>query len=161
MKFQLAEHKYIIQPGYMIIYKEGMTVFGVVGSGIFLGLWDEKKQYSGCCSFQYPMNQEAKKSSSNYANVAIRHLIKKMRDSGSNLTDLKAHLLGGSVKDIHEVGEENQKISREILSKYKIEIISIDVGGKYGRKFLYDTQSGQTVIFKTKNLRDTDWYPYQ
>lgn len=160
MKFHIAEHKYVIHPGYLILHKEAMTVFGVVGSGIFIGLWDEQKNYSGCCCFQYPKSKQAHEQSANYGNVAIRHLIKKMRDNGSNLTDLKAHLLGGASLDQNNMGEENQKISRELLIKYKIEIVSMDVGGKYGRKFLYDTKSGQTVTYKTRQLRKSDWYPY-
>lgn len=161
MKTEITEHKYLIQPGFIIIYKEPAMIYGVVGSGIFLGIWDEKKEYSGCCSYLYPKSPATDKGSAKYANVAIRYLIKKMRENGSNLNDLKALFLGGASLTLDKTGEENAHIAKEILNKYKIEIVSNDIGGKMGRKFVYDTRSSQIITLKTKHLRKIDWYPYQ
>lgn len=160
MKHDIAEHKYFINPGFIILYKEPMMVYGVVGSGVFIGIWDEKKEYSGCCSYQLPKTSVKEKSTALYGNIAIRYLIKKMRENGSKIHDLKAMLMGGASKDQNKIGEENVHIAKEILEKFKIEIISMDTGGKMGRKFVYDTQSGHTITYKTKNLRTSDWFPY-
>ena len=157
---EIAEHKYLIQPGYIIIYKEPAMIYGVVGSGIFLSIWDQHKEYSGCCSFQLPLCPSQKKGSPQYANVAIRYLIKKMRDNGSNLHDLKALMLGGATQNTDKTGEQNIHITKEILEKFKIEIITADNGGRLGRKFVYYTNSAQLITLKTRKLRKSDWYPY-
>ncbi len=160
MKKELIEHKYLLQPGFIIIYNEPMLIYGVVGSGIFIGLWDEKKEYSGCCSYLYPHTGDNEQSTAFYGNIAIRWLIKKMRENGSQLPHLKALLMGGASKNNVKIGQENIHIAKEILNKFKIEIVSIDAGGRMGRKFIYETHTGHSITYKTNKLRNSDWYPY-
>jgi len=160
MKKELTEHKYLLQPGFIIVYHEPMIIYGVVGSGIFIGLWDEKKEYSGCCCYLYPHTIEKEKSTGFYGNVAIRWLIKKMRENGSQIQNLKALLMGGATLNNSKIGQENIHIAKEILNKFKIEIVSTDIGGKMGRKFIYETQTGHSITYKTNKLRKSDWFPY-
>lgn len=39
----VIENKYLIKPGYLVIYKEDLHVYGVLASGVFVALCDVKK----------------------------------------------------------------------------------------------------------------------
>ena len=162
MNFSVSEYKYLIQPGYMFITENATSIYGVTGSGLFVALFDEKMKYSGCCSYLYPTPENAESLSTKYGAVAIKHLIKKMRNKGSQPENIKAHLIGGSDTDSsNEYGKKNVNIARTVLNYFMIEVLSSDIGGQLGRKFIYDTESGQSLTFKTDKVRTSDWYPYE
>jgi len=162
MTFSISEYKYLIQPGYMFITENATSIYGVTGSGVFVGLFDEKMKYSGCCSFLFPTPPNQKVSSTKYGSIAIKHLIKKMKNKGSSVEDLRAHLIGGSdTESSNDFGQKNLNIAKTVLNYFTIEILSSDIGGKIGRKFIYDTESGQSLTFKTEKIRKSDWYPYE
>jgi len=162
MNFQVSEYKYLIQPGFMFITDQNTSIYGVTGSGVFLSLWDNKKKYSGCCSFLYPKPADVANLSTKYGSVAIKHLIKKMTNKGSKIENLKAHIIGGSDLDTSsDYGLKNIQITKTILRFHMIEIVSSDTGGRIGRKFIYDTETGQSLTFKTDKIRQSDWFPYE
>ncbi|MDD3052073.1 MAG: chemotaxis protein CheD [Candidatus Cloacimonetes bacterium] len=160
MGFDAPTVKYLIKPGYLITYSKPMMIYGVLGSGLFLALWDQKRKYSGCCLYLYPMAEDESNLTAKYGNVAVNHLINRMCTEGSKTEDLKAHLIGGGSKDNSQIGEKNILIAEKILKKRGIEIYSNDVGGKLGRKFAYETNTGQNMIMKVHNIRESNWYPY-
>ena len=162
MSFSVSEYKYLIQPGYLYITDNGTSIYGVTGSGVFVGVFDEKKKYSGCCSYLYPIPPNKKTVSTKYGSIAIKHLIKKMENKGSSIEDLRAHIIGGSDTDTSsDYGQRNLNIAKTVLNHFTIEILSSDTGGKIGRKFIYDTESGQSLTFKTEKIRKSDWFPYE
>ena len=161
MNFQVSEYKYLIQPGFMFITEQNTSIYGVTGSGIFVSLYDSKKKYSGCCSFLYPKPTDKDDLTTQYGAVALKYLIKKMQKKGSKIENLKAHIIGGSDIDTsNDFGLKNIQITKTILRFYMIEIASSDTGGKIGRKFIYDTETGQSLTFKTDKIRQSDWFPY-
>jgi chemotaxis protein CheD len=162
MNFQVSEYKYLMQPGFVFITEQATSIYGVTGSGVFLTLWDNKKNYSGCCSFLFPKPSEKDKTTPLYGAVAVKHLIKQMTTKGSKVENLKAMLVGGSdIATSCECGLKNVQIAKTILRYYSIEIIASDTGGKIGRKFIYDTYTGQSLTFKTSFIRTSDWFPYE
>ncbi|MCL1826833.1 MAG: chemotaxis protein CheD [Candidatus Cloacimonetes bacterium] len=162
MSFSISEIKYLILPGYMFITDNHTSIYGVTGSGIFVGIYDKRKMYSGCCSYLYPYPPDKTTLSTKYGAVAIKHLIKKMRNKGSNVEDLKAHLIGGSDNETSaQAGVSNVSVANTILGYFMIEILSSDTGGKMGRKFIYNTEDGQSLTLKTEKVRKSDWFPYE
>ena len=162
MNFSVSEYKYLIQPGYMLITENATSIYGVTGSGVFVGLYDTKKKYSGCCSFLFPSPPDNKTLSTKYGTIAIKHLIKKMKNKGSEIEDLKAHVIGGSDSETSgENGMKNISIANTVLNYFMIEILSSDTGGSVGRKFIYDSETGQSLTFKTDKIRKADWFPYE
>jgi chemotaxis protein CheD len=162
MNFSISEYKYFIQPGYMFITENATSIYGVTGSGIFLGLFDVEKKYSGCCSYLFPKPPNGEELSTKYGAVAIKHLINRMKKLGSSVENLKAHLIGGSdTITSQDYGVSNIEIAKTILGYFMIEVLSSDIGGKMGRKFIYDTESGQSLTLKTDKIRKSDWFPYE
>ena len=52
-------------------------------------------------------------------------------------------------------------ISRKILAKQGIPVVSEDVGGRKGRKIVFNTQTNEIAVLKVGHLRKADWYPYE
>ncbi len=158
MQGGLPDNGYLMRPGYAVVTPHPHIVYGVLGSGIFVALWDEKKQYSGCCMFQYA--RSANRKSGLFGDVAIPKLVKTMEEEGSSLSDLRAHMVGGGINGNSSCGGDNTTVAEEILQRYQIEIITRDTGGKLGRKFVYHTETGESVCMKVHKIRKRDWYPY-
>ncbi len=160
----MTEQVYHLEPGYVFVSAHGAIIRTVVGSCISVCLWDEQRRLGGMNHFLYPETTDRKKSTAQYGNVAMPALIKLMEKLGSKPRDLVAQLYGGG--QLHNlkknvVGEENITIARNVLKKRRIPVISEDVGGKMGRKILFDTETGHAAIFKVHRLRQTDWIEYR
>lgn len=52
-------------------------------------------------------------------------------------------------------------MARKFLAKHGIKIISEDTGGNMGRKIVYNTLTNEAIIYKVRQLRRCDWYPYE
>ncbi|MCD4829052.1 MAG: chemotaxis protein CheD [Candidatus Cloacimonetes bacterium] len=152
--------EYYLNPGYLVIPRSSTIVSGVVGSSVFVSLWDHARRYSGCCCFQHPRSSYAGNRTVNTGDVALPHLISSMHRIGSQTDNLRAHVIGGSVADSNRYGERNRNVAFEILDEHQIEVLSEDTGGPLGRKFIYNSETGENVVMKVHKLRQEDWYPY-
>ncbi len=93
-----------------------------------------------------------------YGNVAIPKLIEKMATLGIKREHLRAKIFGGSSllqnsSGLLVVGERNIMLAEELLKEEKIPIVSRDVGGSFGRKLMFSTESGEVLVRKIKNHR--------
>jgi chemotaxis protein CheD len=87
-------------------------------------------------------------ASPKYGNIAVEKLVEKMKNYGSHQSNLKAKIFGGGeVIDIRDayfnIGKRNIKMAYDMLDDYRIPILGSSTGGKYGRKIIYNTYTGQ------------------
>lgn len=141
-----------------------MWIRTVVGSGIALTLYDRRRQLGGMTHYCRAKREEGSRSTAMYAAPAIFALVKMLVDSGSRIEDLEAQLYGGASnpKGRHfERGlhERNIQIGFELLNKYRIKVVGVDVGGYRGRKVGFHSATGEVAIAKVNNIRNHDWYP--
>ena len=151
---------YHLEPGYVFVSANAALIRTVVGSCIAVCLWDRKRNYGGMNHFLYPEAARKSKTTAQYGNVAIPALLRMMKNIGSSKKNLVAQIYGGGRlydSERNRVGEENTEIARKILRDNNITIISEDVGGKMGRKILFDTYSGHAAVLKVHRLRREDW----
>jgi len=158
--FALSAQAYLIKPGYVMMNQERLMVYGVLGSGVFVAVYDARKKYSGCCSFLFPRTVGGA-STAKYGDRALRHLVLCMLAQGSSARDLRAHVIGGGIRPSNTYGEQNTNAALEVLHELKVRVESTDTGGGMGRKFVYDTATGENMIMKVHNIRTRDWYPYK
>ncbi len=144
-----------------MISKKSTSFYGVVGSGLFVALWDKSLQYSGCCNCIYPKATTHNQANTKYTNSAVPHLLNQMISKGSKINDLQAHLVGGADHNSHNCGDMNIKIAKSFLHYKKIEILSSDTGGRIGRKFVYESETGQSAVMRFHKIRQSDWFPYK
>jgi chemotaxis protein CheD len=67
--------------------------------------------------------------------------------------------LGGAsptaIPDI--TAEQNIEAARHILHQNRIPVICEDVGGRVGRKIVFNAENGNVAVVKVRKLRDGDW----
>lgn len=151
--------KYFLRPGYLFVSREPYLIYTVLGSCISICLWDNKRQMGGMNHYIYGKTG-SQKPSGKYGDAAIPHLIRMLTDLGSDPQNLKAHVVGGaqSLQLQSAVGRNNVAIAEDLLAKYRIEILTLEIGGHIGRKIIFNTHNGELLIYKVNKIRESDWY---
>ena len=114
--------------------------------------------------FQFPAILEKDRATTRYGNVSIPHFIRMMLAEGSKTKNLEAQIFGGASSpeiSTDQIGSKNIKVARRILADKGIRIVSEDVGGKKGRKMVFNTSTNEIAVLKVDKIRKGDWYPYQ
>jgi chemotaxis protein CheD len=86
-----------------------------------------------------------------------------MIQGGSREKHLEAQILGGAFNremSGTDVGRNNVAAARKTLERFRVRIVSEDVGGQRGRKFVFNTQTAELAVMRVEKLRKMDWYPY-
>jgi len=140
---------YFLQPGYIIICKQPFIINTIVGSCISVCLWDNVNHFGGMNHYIYAKSLNKIKNGK-FGNISTPFLIKSMLEIGCRPENIKAHIIGGGQHPQLSpiIGEENSKIASVILEKYKLEIITNDIGGQIGRKIIFNTKTGEILIQK-------------
>ncbi len=145
---ELAEqNKHYLYPSTIFASNHGYQITTILGSCVAVCLYDPYKQIGGMNHFMLPFWNGEGLASPKYGNIAIEKLIKKMLNMGSGKGNLKAKIFGGAAimeaaNNQYTVGEKNYMIAQEILNNERITVIASSVGGTYGRKILFNTQTG-------------------
>jgi Chemotaxis protein; stimulates methylation of MCP proteins len=151
--------KYFLQPGYIFVSKEPYLIHTVLGSCVSVCVWDGKNRFGGMNHYIYAKSGK-NKNNGRFGDVSVRYLIRLMSEMGSELRDLKAHVVGGArnIELSSKIGDENSSVAMEILDKSGIEIVTTDLGGLSGRKVIFNNVSGEILVYKGINIRENDWY---
>jgi len=157
-------YEYYLKPRYIFLNTEPSIISTAIGSCAAVSLWDCRKKYGGIAHYLYPFTDSKDEATARYGNVALTYLIRTFLNEGADKKNIKAQIFGGAslqhLSECSEVAKENVSIARRVLGRFKIRIISEDVGGDLGRKLIYNTSTNEAIIYKTKKLRRSDWYPY-
>ncbi len=159
----LDDSSFFLEPGAVFFSRGGGMVRTVVGNGGVVCLWDRVLKSGGMTYYRYPSTGESGKATAQYGNAALVALIRMMEEAGSQKTDMSAQIIGGACPEDQEdnhLGEENTSFAKAFLLKKGIKIMSEDVGGHMGRKIMFDVATGQAVVYKVHQIRETDWYSH-
>jgi chemotaxis protein CheD len=154
---------YFLRPGYIMVPRGPTIISTVLGSCVAVCLYDRKRECGGINHFQLPSTNKLKEATARYGNVATLALIGMMVDDGSKIKDLEAQIFGGAHNPKtcpKNIGLENVRIARMILTRKRIQIASIDVGGEKGRKLVFNTASNEMAVVKVDRIRQGDWFPF-
>ncbi|MFA5903173.1 MAG: chemotaxis protein CheD [Desulfobacula sp.] len=160
---QPVTRDYFLRPGFIYLPERPATISAVLGSSVAVSLYDKSLRTGGLNHFLFPHVSDREKTTTLYGNVAVLTLIRMMVDNGSRLSKLEAQIFGGAFNHEYskrDIGKDNFKMARNILSSKKIKIVSEDVGGEIGRKIVFNTATYEIGILKVERLRKSDWYPY-
>jgi chemotaxis protein CheD len=150
---------YFLHPGYIFASQEPHLIHTVLGSCVSVCLWDPEHKNGGICHYILSKSDQRERSGK-YGEVAIPHLIRLMLDMGSVKANLKAHIVGGGDNaNFHsKVGVDNAELAEKLLKKNQIDIVTQDVKGQFGRKVVFNSGSGEILIYKIHDIRKEDWY---
>lgn len=131
----------------------------VLGSCVSVCLWDSKLKIGGINHYMLPLWNGEGLATPKYGNIAINKLYEKMLSFGCKHSSLKAKMFGGgevlAVRNaVLNVGERNILLAIDMLKSMKIQIISQDVGGRSGRKLLFNTHTGNVLLKKLSKQVD-------
>lgn len=154
--------KYYLQPGYIFVSRHPYLIHTVLGSCVAVCLWDSNLKYGGMNHYIYnkPFNS---RQGPQFGSISIPYMIKLMLDMGSLERDINAHIVGGAHNlklGNAPVGSNNIEIAEEILKNKGISITTRDTGGEMGRKVVFNTDTGELLLFKVNSIRKDDWYNY-
>jgi len=130
----------------------------ILGSCVAVCLHDPILKIGGINHYMLPLWNGQGLASPKYGNIAIEKLIEKMIAMGSKKENMIAKVFGGgevietNITNFN-IGARNIKIAHEMLEEKKIKIVSSSVGGKLGRKILYNTETGEV---KQKFIQKTN-----
>lgn len=137
-----------LYPSTLLVSNSPSVVTTILGSCVAVCLYDPILKIGGINHYMLPLWNGEGLASPKYGNIAIEKLVEKMYQQGSKKTNLVAKVFGGgevidtTIKQFN-IGERNIKIALEMLEMYNIPIVAKSVGGKFGRKIQYTTNTGE------------------
>lgn len=142
--------KHFLYPGQMFVSKEPMVITTILGSCAALCLWDSRKKIGGMNHYLLPEGTEDGPHRLRYGNFANPALLKELLALGCDIKNLQAKVFGGSsafsANPTQSVGTRNSLLAEEFLRAHNIRLVGKDVSGKHGRKLIFHTQDGVTLI---------------
>jgi len=151
---------FTLKPGQVHLVKREGFIRTVVGSAVSICIWDEELKHACMCHYVFPMPAAGDAPSGLYATESVPKMLRTMSSAGSKRRSLMAHILGGaspSLTNPDPTAQQNIEAARFILNQNQIPIISEDVGGRVGRKIVFNAENGNVAVVKVRKLRDGDW----
>lgn len=155
-------NKHYLYPAALYAAKEPTIVSTLLGSCVSVFLYDPARKIGGVNHYMLPLWNGDELSSPKFGNIAIKLLLDKMMSFGCIPKNMIAKVFGGAAvlqtrKQVFFIGERNINIAYESLDKYNIKVVAASTGGKYGRKLLFNTYTGevkQKYILKTMEEKE-------
>ena len=155
-----GENTHYLVAGSLFAHEERHIVTTVLGSCVSVCLWDRVRTWGGINHYMLPFWNGEGLASPKYGNIAIAKLIEKMLYFGSDRRDLRAKVFGGGVvlnvsNPFMNIGERNIQLAEDALRTENIPVVSSDTGGTFGRKLLFNTESGIVLVKRlTRQIDD-------
>jgi len=147
--------KHFLYPGQMCVSKEPMVITTILGSCAALCLWDSRKRVGGMNHYLLPEGSDNGPNRLRYGNVANPALLNELLALGCDLKNIHAKIFGGSsafaANPLQSVGSRNVQLAEEFVRKASIPLVSKDVSGKHGRRLVFHTEDGVTLIRDFEN----------
>jgi chemotaxis protein CheD len=142
---------HFLYPSALFASKEPYLVTTILGSCVAVCFWDKINKIGGINHYMLPLWNGQGLASPKYGNIAINKLYEKMLQLGSKKQNIQAKIFGGGevieTKVLqYSIGQRNIEIADDLLKELSIQIVSSSVGGKKGRKILFDTFTGEVRL---------------
>jgi chemotaxis protein CheD len=56
------------------------------------------------------------------------------------------------------IGNQNAELAEKLVKENRVEILTQDVSGQFGRKVIFNSGSGEILVYKINDVRREDWY---
>ena len=142
--------KHFLYPGQLFVSREPVVITTILGSCAALCLWDRQKKIGGMNHYLLPEGTESGPNRLRYGNVANPALLNELLALGCDPRNMQAKVFGGSsafaANPLQSVGARNVQLAEEFLRRSVIRLVAKDVSGKRGRKLIFQTEDGVTLI---------------
>jgi chemotaxis protein CheD len=139
--------KLFLFPGQLVVTKDSMEISTILGSCVSVCLFDSFRGIAGMNHFLLPVNDKLKSDIEKYGDTSLEFMLDRILSMGSNQRDLVAKVFGGGDILNHKnsnfnIGKKNIEIALNFIMDHNIKIASKSVGGKMGRKVIFNTHTG-------------------
>ena len=158
---RLPDVQFFLKPGFVMANRAPTLVRTVLGNCVAVTVYDRHTRFGGMHQFVFPKADRPENATPQFGNVGIPALLRLMDELGGDRRNLVAQIIGGSRQDEYGdegLGDKNVSLARRVLEKYRVPVVSEDVGGMRGRKVVYHTGTNETAIFRVDALRKSDWF---
>ena len=152
-----------LDPGFLCLPQQPTRLCTVVASGVAVTIFDRDLCVGGVGHYSHP-KRLGHASTAEYAAPALVGLVSMFRNAGSDPRSLETYLYGGA--DNPDApgfdcgrGMRNWQAGLEILAKLGVRVTGSDLGGRFARKLIFYTGTGENVLAKVNDLDDQHWYP--
>ena len=140
-----------LHPGQMAVSFEARALTTVLGSCVSICLWDRVRRVGGMNHFLLPFRAGESQASTRFGNVATARLLRELAALGCERADLRAKVFGGACVleafrcQERSLGQQNVELARRLLQEAAIPVIAEDVGGRRGRRLIFNTDDGSVL----------------
>lgn len=147
--------KYLV-PSSIITSRQPVIIKTVLGSCISVCMFDPKNKIGGMNHFMMPYWQGVGLATPKFGNIAMRKLYDSLLKMGAAKEHLISKVFGGAemlniTSETFNIGKKNIAASNAFLNEFEIPVYSSDVGGKQGRKILFNTSTGEVLLQRIDN----------
>ncbi|MCD8351810.1 MAG: chemotaxis protein CheD [Planctomycetaceae bacterium] len=153
----------LMRPGFLCLPSQPTRLCTVVASGVAVTVFDRRQCMGGVGHYSHPLRVDGL-STPDFAAPALVGLIRMFTDAGSAPRHLEPYLYGGAANPAASGytslrGSHNLRTGYEILGKLGVRIAGSDVGGRFARKLVFYTGTGESILAKVDDIDDNAWYP--
>ena len=154
---------YVMGPGFLCLPSNPTRLCTVIASGVAVTIYDRRQCLGGIGHYSHPLRVGGA-STPSFAAPALVELVRLFRKAGSDVRNLETYLYGGAdnpaMPDFeHDRGALNARMGFEILAKLGVRVSGSDVGGRFARKLVFYTGTGESMLAKVHDVDPGQWYP--
>ena len=140
--------KYTVFPGQLVITTVPSLISTVLGSCVSVCLWDKETKIGAMNHYLLPGTEKDEAGNTNRGLTSVPLLISAMINRNVRKENIEAKVFGGcnslyKQNDTFKVGERNINVALELLCDLGIKVTAHHVGGSYGRKIVFNTDTGK------------------
>jgi len=149
-----------LKPGELCISKEPVVVTTVLGSCVSVTFFHRSSGIAAICHVLQPKCPHSLQCTLDcsmrfrYAVCTIEEMSRQIKTFSLRPKEIEVKLFGGAAmigsqrleKFNNSIGQQNVKAAMETISNCGLTLKVMDVGGTFGRKIIFDTESGEVLM---------------
>ncbi len=140
--------KHYLYPSNLFVHRDEHMVTTVLGSCISVCIYDTKMKIGGINHYMLPLWNGKGLATPKFGNIAIEKLIQRLIACNCSKENMVAKVFGGANQNAsrYNIGERNAQVAFDTLKEEGIRVLSHSVGGKIGRKIIFNSRTGEVMM---------------
>lgn len=146
--------KIYLKPGELVVAEEPVIITTILGSCISVTMFHPRTGAGAICHAMLPLGGNS--DSLKYVDTSMRYMVRFFDHLKITRDEVQAKLFGGAdmfasvqaSKYSISVGWQNISVAMRCLERYGLVLEASDVGGKKGRKLIFESATGSVMIKK-------------
>jgi chemotaxis protein CheD len=148
----------------MLVVTNPSEITTILGPCIAVTFWCARSRVGAICHAMLPSDNPGFDSSAGshpwkYVSTVIPEMWRRFLRKGGNAADLEVKLFGGAnlLRNAEDpsatrIGPQNAELAQQLLAERGLCILASDIGGRKGRKLIFNTQTGAVRIKRLPNF---------